>query len=65
MHKVEVIIRQAERDVLVIGAIHSALTAMKCLHEVRCNVNNVQMKINFAAEIERLTGALLLMGGDR
>lgn len=65
MRKVEVLVRQAERDVLVIGAIHSALTSMECLHELRCSVNNVPMKIDFGADIERLTGALLLLGGDR
>jgi hypothetical protein len=55
MDRVEALIRQAERDVSVISAVREALASIRLL-------NSLGAAADLCAEIELLTGALILLG---
>jgi hypothetical protein len=60
MNRVQALIRRAERDVVVIDAVERARAAMELINcgEVRAG----DYVIDLSDHIQRLTGALLLLG---
>lgn len=61
MHKKELFIRYAERDVKVIEAISQTLSVLELLNSAALEAQGTKYRLDFTAEITRLRGALRIM----
>lgn len=62
MHRVKALIRQAERDATLIDAVGHALRTLRLLHMARLEVEQTGLVIDLREDMQRLTGALTLLG---
>lgn len=62
MDRIKAMIRQAERDSALADAVARALATLRLLHLGRLEVEESGFVIDLRADIQRLTGALTLLG---
>jgi hypothetical protein len=62
MDSIQTFIRRAERDVAVTEALRRVLRTIRLLHVAQLEVANTGIVIDLSSDIERLLGALLLLG---
>lgn len=62
MDKVQALIRQAERDVVLTDAVARALATLRLIHLGFLQFEETGLVIDLSDDIQRLTGALVLLG---